>query len=72
MARCAPMLRKLGKCSANCAPRRKGWRITPASEKESLESLSSARRAGKDGASRQSVGLMHQEGSAIGALRIFI
>ncbi|MCI51753.1 hypothetical protein A2U01_0072997, partial [Trifolium medium] len=36
MARCAPMLRKLGNCSANCAPRRKGRRVAPVSEKESI------------------------------------
>ncbi|MCI65504.1 hypothetical protein A2U01_0086762, partial [Trifolium medium] len=27
MARCAPMLRRFGDCSVNCAPRRRGWRV---------------------------------------------
>ncbi|MCI49633.1 hypothetical protein A2U01_0070877, partial [Trifolium medium] len=71
MAHCAVMLIMCGSCSANCAPCRKGWRVAPLSEQESLEPLSSARRAGEDGASRQTVGMMHQEGSAIGASRSF-
>ncbi|MCI81836.1 hypothetical protein A2U01_0103110, partial [Trifolium medium] len=33
-----------------------GWRVTPAKEKENWELLSAARRAGENGASRQSVG----------------
>ncbi|MCI48817.1 hypothetical protein A2U01_0070060, partial [Trifolium medium] len=41
-------------------------------ERRALELLTSARRAGEDGASRQSVRRMHQEGSVIGALRSFI
>ncbi|MCI55748.1 hypothetical protein A2U01_0076999, partial [Trifolium medium] len=31
MERCAVMLIMCGSCSANCAPRRKGWRVAPAS-----------------------------------------
>ncbi|MCI45206.1 hypothetical protein A2U01_0066445, partial [Trifolium medium] len=42
-----------------------GWHVAPAKEKESWELLSSARRAGEDGASRQSVGSLHQEGSSV-------
>ncbi|MCI67886.1 hypothetical protein A2U01_0089145, partial [Trifolium medium] len=34
MARCAPMLRRVETCSANCAPRRIGWRVEPVREKE--------------------------------------
>ncbi|MCI56214.1 hypothetical protein A2U01_0077465, partial [Trifolium medium] len=36
MARCAVMLRMGGDSSANCAPRREGWRVAPASGKESI------------------------------------
>ncbi|MCI35999.1 hypothetical protein A2U01_0057220, partial [Trifolium medium] len=57
VARCAMVLRMCGKASANCAPRRQGWRVAPASAEESGELPSSAHRAGEDGASRQSVGL---------------
>ncbi|MCI79313.1 hypothetical protein A2U01_0100584, partial [Trifolium medium] len=39
MARCAPMLRMFGNCSANCAPRRRGWRIAPVIEKESMRAF---------------------------------
>ncbi|MCI49167.1 hypothetical protein A2U01_0070410, partial [Trifolium medium] len=50
---------RFGKASDNCAPRRQGWRVALASA-EDLEKLrSSARRAEEDGASRQSVGLLH-------------
>ncbi|MCI86401.1 hypothetical protein A2U01_0107682, partial [Trifolium medium] len=35
MARCAVMLRMLGEASANCASRRQGLRVAPASGKES-------------------------------------
>ncbi|MCI61087.1 hypothetical protein A2U01_0082343 [Trifolium medium] len=46
------MLSMFGDSSANCAPHRQGWRVTPASEKESLDfALPSARCAGVDGAS---------------------
>ncbi|MCI75939.1 hypothetical protein A2U01_0097208, partial [Trifolium medium] len=36
MARCTPMLRRVENCSASYAPRRKGWRVAPVSEKESM------------------------------------
>ncbi|MCI77968.1 hypothetical protein A2U01_0099238, partial [Trifolium medium] len=48
MARCAPMLRRFGKCSANCASRRSGWRVAPVSEKESIRAsaICASRRRG--------------------------
>ncbi|MCI53205.1 hypothetical protein A2U01_0074451, partial [Trifolium medium] len=72
MARCARAEHEEWISSANCALRRQGWRVTPASGKQSQELLSSARRAGEDGVSRQLVGLRHQEGSVSGASRSFI
>ncbi|MCI60782.1 hypothetical protein A2U01_0082038, partial [Trifolium medium] len=48
MARCAPMLRKFGVCSANCASRRRGWRVAPAIELESIRAsaICASRRRG--------------------------
>ncbi|MCI70805.1 hypothetical protein A2U01_0092068, partial [Trifolium medium] len=48
MARCAPMLRKFGFCSAICASRRRGWRVAPASELENIRAsaICASRRRG--------------------------
>ncbi|MCI54890.1 hypothetical protein A2U01_0076140, partial [Trifolium medium] len=49
-----------------------GWRVAPASGKESWELLASARRAGEDSASRSQLGSVARRTSSTGASRTFI
>ncbi|MCI27531.1 hypothetical protein A2U01_0048730, partial [Trifolium medium] len=59
-ARCARREHEEWNCFCQLRAAQEGWRVAPASGKESLELLSSARRAGEDGASRQSVTRMNR------------